>query len=320
MSEEASSAADAFGLLSDEVRLAIVEELANYGWNRLEPTGLSFAELRRAVDVRDAGRFNYHLGELRGTFVARSGETYHLTNAGWAVAGIVASGRVGGTALEREATLDAECPAGDALTATYEDDMLRAECPDHGVTFARRLPSGAVRGRSLEEALDIAINDMHVDIDRALDGVCPHCWGHADARVATDATVEGNDGTEVAAVLVVVDCPDCGLSFEIPPALAVLSHPAVVAFFADRGVDLREANYLAFEFIDVMTPETVSTDPLLVELPVEHDGERLSVVLDAHATVVETGPVERIDDDPTEEETGDASGRAGERGGEPSEK
>jgi hypothetical protein len=51
---------EAFALFADETRVAIVEALAER--TTAEGTdGLSFAELRRAVGVRDAGQFNYHL-------------------------------------------------------------------------------------------------------------------------------------------------------------------------------------------------------------------------------------------------------------------
>jgi len=72
-----------FSLLSDETRVRIVRALAD------APDGLRFSELRSRADVRDAGRFNYHLEKLCGRLVEKSGETYVLTAAGADVADLL---------------------------------------------------------------------------------------------------------------------------------------------------------------------------------------------------------------------------------------
>ena len=68
--------ADEFQLLGDETRLAIVRELATVD----EP--VRFCVLRERVGIADSGRFNYHLGKLRGSLVVTDDDGYRLTHAG----------------------------------------------------------------------------------------------------------------------------------------------------------------------------------------------------------------------------------------------
>jgi len=65
-----------FDLLSDETRAETVATLAAAG------EGLCFSDLRRRVGARDSGRFNYHLGRLRGRLVEKRGDRYVLTERG----------------------------------------------------------------------------------------------------------------------------------------------------------------------------------------------------------------------------------------------
>lgn len=87
--------ANVFTLLSDETRLRIVFELV---LRRSEcPTNptLSFSELRSRVGARDAGRFNYHLGKLRGDLVEKGDDGYRLTPTGEAVGLTLVAGALG---------------------------------------------------------------------------------------------------------------------------------------------------------------------------------------------------------------------------------
>lgn len=70
-----SDVVEAFGTLADETRLAVLRALV-----RAEGP-LRFSELRARVDVRDSGRFAYHLDRLLGRFVEERPEGYTLTRA-----------------------------------------------------------------------------------------------------------------------------------------------------------------------------------------------------------------------------------------------
>jgi DNA-binding transcriptional ArsR family regulator len=67
-----SDAVDAFGTLADETRLAILRALA------LADGPVRFSDLRERVGVRDTGRFNYHLSQLRERFVEKRDDGYVL--------------------------------------------------------------------------------------------------------------------------------------------------------------------------------------------------------------------------------------------------
>jgi DNA-binding transcriptional ArsR family regulator len=70
-----------FDLLSDETRLRIVTTLARD--REVDgASGLRFSQLRERVGAADSGRFNYHLGKLRGDLVRKDGERYVLTETG----------------------------------------------------------------------------------------------------------------------------------------------------------------------------------------------------------------------------------------------
>ncbi len=67
---------DALAVLGDETRIAILRVLADAE----EP--LAFSQLRRRAGIDDAGRFNYHLSELREYFVREADGGYALREAG----------------------------------------------------------------------------------------------------------------------------------------------------------------------------------------------------------------------------------------------
>lgn len=71
-----ASPEEAFALLGNETRIAIVDALGDADGS------LSFSDLRSAVGVRDSGLFNYHLSKLLGAFVERTDDGYELSEAG----------------------------------------------------------------------------------------------------------------------------------------------------------------------------------------------------------------------------------------------
>ena len=72
---------DTLATLSEPNRLEIL--LALYGADRPLP----YSALREATSIDDKGRFNYHLRQLRDSFVIEHGDGYTLTEAGQRVVG-----------------------------------------------------------------------------------------------------------------------------------------------------------------------------------------------------------------------------------------
>ncbi|WP_313691168.1 ArsR/SmtB family transcription factor [Halorarum halobium] len=76
--------ASTFDLLSDETRLRIVRELAGG-----DSDPVPFSVLCDRLGVSDTGRFNYHLGRLRGRLVEKREGGYVLTREGDTLAGLL---------------------------------------------------------------------------------------------------------------------------------------------------------------------------------------------------------------------------------------
>jgi hypothetical protein len=87
-----TATAGLFDLLSDETRVRIVAALYRH-WQRspADPC-LPFSVLRERVDAADSGRFNYHLGRLRGALVRECADGYTLSPLGVCLGQFVAEG------------------------------------------------------------------------------------------------------------------------------------------------------------------------------------------------------------------------------------
>ncbi|MHB9286680.1 ArsR/SmtB family transcription factor [Halobacteriales archaeon Cl-PHB] len=287
---------DAFDALGHETRLAIVEVLADERRVEWEPEGLSFSELRKAVGVRDAGKFNYHLDKLRGQFVYQDGDEYVLTNAGLHIAGAIRAGRFGEAAQAREAEIDQECPVcEERVSVQYQRGYVEVECPEDGRLFAWNVPPAAVEGRSLTELLALAVTDSRSDLARGQLGSCPHCWGHVDVTAPPSENVPNavEDVDELEQVVAEFVCRDCGFVYWLPVSVAVAFHPAVIAYYDDRGLDLTGLDYLAVDHFTGANGEVVSEDPTRLEVVVatQDADEGLVLTLDDQTQVLDVEAV-----------------------------
>ncbi|WP_436908077.1 ArsR/SmtB family transcription factor [Halosimplex marinum] len=111
MTRSVDDPAEAFELLGDETRLAILRTLADAD----EP--LTFTRLRERCGVTDSGRFSYHLRRLCEYFVRETADGYELGPAGSRV--IAVTGEAGDVAgdhsadaggSEADAAATDECP------------------------------------------------------------------------------------------------------------------------------------------------------------------------------------------------------------------
>jgi hypothetical protein len=108
---------DALEVLGDETRAAILRALAEAE----EP--LAFSELRRRADVRDPGRFNYHLSKLREYFVREVDGGYALRDAGSRV--VAAAGVAAGSAAEPDIVDDSADSEPSTCPVCRETDCER---------------------------------------------------------------------------------------------------------------------------------------------------------------------------------------------------
>nr|WP_049997026.1 winged helix-turn-helix domain-containing protein [Halococcus sediminicola] len=218
--ETESTPSEIFEILGHETRLAIIEELAKHRRTQWRPAGLGFAELRKAVGVADAGKFNYHLDKLRDHFVYKRSDEYVLHNAGLELAGAIRAGTYTQCTDTRRSEVDRQCPSCEAtLEAIYEANYIRVECPDHSRLFANTVPPGATVGRSVDELLALADRDARHTLEHARDETCPHCWGRMTITVPADpasllkSRADADDDAEITQLLARFSCERCGMTF-----------------------------------------------------------------------------------------------------------
>lgn len=77
------------------------------------------------------------------------------------------------------------------------------------------------------------------------------------------------------------------MRIRLPVALTVVRHPAVVAHFHERGVDVREEPFLSFDFVrDDSLTAMLSEDPYRVRVSLDADGDTTTLTLDGEMNVV----------------------------------
>jgi DNA-binding transcriptional ArsR family regulator len=265
MSEDAE---DAFAAVADELRVRILREL----WEADDP--LSFSELRDRVDVRDSGRFNYHLGELRGRFVERREDGYALRFAGRKLVGALHSGvyteDVDRLGPQRVAESCVNC--GGDLEAIYEDEHGRIDCTDCEVTVVMSgIPPAFVDSHEDDLAATI---DSYVRSTqrRSLDGFCVTCSGPTTGRL-----IESEFGPRA-----VFTCERCGATVRGLVSWVVMNHAATVAFYHDHGLDIHEIPTWELDWLDA-----AEWDGDHAVVTVELDGDELRLTVDASLSVVD---------------------------------
>lgn len=261
----ADDAEAAFGAVADELRVDILRTL----WEADDP--LAFSDLRARLDVRDSGRFNYHLGKLRGRFVEQTEDGYRLRFAGQRLVTALYSG-----VYTEDASVDPtpvpwpcfEC--GGDLEASYGDEYAEVTCADCGVTIvASEIPPAFVDGR--EDDLATAIDGyLRTLIRQTSAGFCPRCSGPMTGEL------EGGEHGPVAALA----CERCGGEFRGIASMLALDHPAVIAFYYEHDRSLREIPVWELEwFADV---ESDGDDAVVT---VVLDGDELPVRIDETLSV-----------------------------------
>ncbi|MFB6268450.1 MAG: winged helix-turn-helix domain-containing protein [Halobacterium sp.] len=276
--------AAAFDALGDETRVAILRALVEHRRDAPTDPALSFSELRRRVGASDSGRFNYHLGKLRGRFVENTDDGYELTFAGERMATAVLSGAVSEDAKLGPRPLDHDCPLCErGVEATYEDGHVHVACTNDHHLFSAPAPPALARERDFETVLSVAVQESIDALSLAKRGVCRACYGEMSAGL------EPRDGDEYDWRYVFrATCDRCGEFYGAPVGGALLDHPALVEFFWSHGRDPSDEYPWLYGFL---SPDdrsaVVSEDPLRVRVTVELDGDEFAAVVDEDGHVVD---------------------------------
>lgn len=279
--EDCLAPAEAFSVVGNETRLAILEAL----W-RAPAYPVSFSVLRQQVGMVDSAQFNYHLGKLTGQFVRKVDDGYEFRHAGEKVVRAILEGSFNENPSLEPFDIDSRCVAcGGSLSAHYGDERLTIECPDCGKRHGRYpFPPGGLNDRTREEviiAFDQRVRHLHC---LAADGVCPECGG----RMSTELT-RSPDG-----VRVVHRCEQCRHALDSTVGLGLLDHSAVVAFHREYGIDLCTTPYWEFAWcVDDAHTTIRSAEPWDIEVTIPLGGEHLRIALDGDLAVTAIDRTER---------------------------
>jgi transposase-like protein len=314
---------DAFELLSNEARLAILLAL----WEAYDPQDtddtVSFSALQDRIGVPDSGNFNYHLDKLVGHFVEHTDEGYRLRNAGRKIVQAIIAG-VGSEERTLPPTeIDMPCyRCGAPVELSYQEEHLYHICTacegNTGPEFGRERPVGTLMMFDFDPAglTDRTPGDVFVagtinslrDFGSLIRGICPTCSGPIEESIHVCESHEAPPG-EV--------CPTCGTGDKVrvsyvcsvckhgdsyPAHAAIYDHPAVVAFCHEHGIEttyaLSDPGACADLWAHLLqrTYTLVSEDPVRVRVSVPGDGATLYLTLDANLTVVDVTTEEGVPD------------------------
>lgn len=273
--------AGAFELIGHPCRLSIVEALVDA--KRTDgPPEIRFTDLRNRSAIDDTGRFNYHLDQLLGSFVTKTDDGYRLSSYGHRVLAPMAAGVYDPEWDTDPIDTPGKCPdCGTALQIRPDETVLQVVCERNHVLSRGLLGyPGVIRDRSATDA-NVALGVLSTQgVELAVAGICPTCHGTVDGIIES---TEADDHYWFRA-----PCETCGNQFANTVGGCVQTHPAVVSFLDDYGVDVRTAVPWSLSFVYPGRETVTGTDPLRLSVDIERNGETLTVTVDRSATVVAT--------------------------------
>jgi len=283
--------ADALLVAAHEIRLGILRAL----W-RAENHALPFSDLRRAVGVRDAGKFNYHLSKLEGRFVTHVEDRYELLYPGHRLIDAVQSGVFDREIEDTEIAVAGACRDCDGdLVFTYREFIGRVRCRDCEETMlGYPFDPGGFAERDDEAAIVRAFDRRTRRYWRSgTDGVCLVCAGPTEVALVDEATTlqaldryddhYASDQPVVAAV----DCQHCSFYSYVPVGVVLLGHPGVVGSLFRRGFDVRDRHLWDLPFVvDADRVTLAETDPKRVVVTAT-PAEKLAATVDETAIIAE---------------------------------
>lgn len=305
-------ATQAFALLSNETRLAILLAL----WEAHEPHTaegvVPFSDLRDRVGTPDSGQFNYHLGQLENRFIRKTEDGYVLRRSGLKLIQSIISGTgIEEPTLERT-RIDASCKfCGSTTEITYKNGYVYQVCSEcsgiaemgdghpQGVISGWTFEPTGNQGRSAEEVFTASSIKNYARIAMRFEEICPECSGPVewsmelcDNHQASSDEPCSNCGRE-RPVVVRETCTVCKSSGQGSPGIKVLFHPAVVAFYYDHGIEIGFTGDTTFQdvirtldLVESFDEEVVSMDPPRIRITVSHQNDELSLLLDENMTVL----------------------------------
>lgn len=309
-----TAAIEAFDLLSNETRLAILLAL----WECYDPEAddeaVRFSTLYDRVGVRDSGNFSYHLDKLVGHYVRETERGYRLRNAGHKIVqAIIAGAGLQEPSLE-PTRIARDCHrCGAPVEMTYADERLYQRCTECsgsigpassepapvGTLMVWDFPPAGLTERSAGELYVAGTIEFFRDVGLMIRGVCPECSGPIEESVVICAEHDREEGRL---------CTDCGTADEVrvsyacsvckhgasfPVQGAVHDHPALVSFFhehdLERTYDLEDPESCGrlWDALGRLEHDLVSEDPVRIEVAMTADGDAIRFTLDGDIEVID---------------------------------
>lgn len=299
---EAVRPSEAFGDLGNEVRTAAVRHLFEATQDGDDP--VPFSELFEATPADTTAGFAYHLRQLLGRYVRKTEEVsessdseargtshggYELTYAGRRAAREVAAGSYTESHDVDPIAVPDPCPVcGEpGLLASGVDNHVTVACTAcERSILTLPFPPGGHRTDDADDLLSAFDRHHRHRLTAMSDGSCPECAATVEAGVERVDDPEHSEGDADDRVQLELDCPSCSCRLRCPVTLAVLENPAVVSFFHDHGLDVRERP------IWNVGPEwgerLLSEEPFCVLVTCRLDDEALEAYVSRDLSVVET--------------------------------
>lgn len=278
-SEHCLRPAKAFSLISNEIRVEILEAL----WHADEQP-VDFTTLYERANADNSAQFNYHLGQLTGHFVRKTDDGYELRTAGESVIRAAVEGSLNAHPdLDPIETGDNCTQCGCSLLGTYSDEKLAIECPACGRTHGQySFPPGGLIGRDEDETLSAFNQRVRHRHSLAKEGVCPECNGQMQTEI-----VQGEDCCLDADLRAEYTCRQCHHSLCSTIGLALVNESPVVSFYRQHGIDLRTMPYWRLNWCVSDECTTIeSTDPWRVKVSITENDETLTLTIDGNLSIV----------------------------------
>ena len=289
LSVESLDPHEAFAKLSDETRVDILRAVAAAERERErteERPTLSFSELYDRVDVSNSSRFAYHLDQLTGVFLHKTDDGYTFTWGGERIVRTILAGGYGKSISFDPVEVDGPCPAcGETgLQAAPEEITIRIRCRSCEQCVASYpLTPGLVVDRDPDEIVHAAERRIRSAYDDIFARDCPKCGASLTLVVHETGLIPGDP------YLTVSRCRECWSPFGLPLSLWALSHPATVAFYWERGVDIRSKPFwvVAAYLVDGRWTVERTDERRAYEITIREDGDELRLTLDDELAVTD---------------------------------
>lgn len=286
MADDDSINMAAFSLLAHDIRLDILRAFFEQ-WTTFDPDSmderkakrsLTYSELMDAVGMRDSGKFNYHLEQLRGVYVEKIDDAYIPTGSAIALYQTVLAQRPTETADLTEFDIDMECPyCGGGVRGRYEQESLTIDCADcdewWGISYS--FPKNGLRGRDGEAILDALAHRATYHLGLARTGQCPACAG----LTVIDIPRHRLDGEQTPTTE--MHCQTCSWVATMDLMNVLEFDSRVAAALVDLGIGPDETESIP----PVVTGTLESTDPVRVALTIDTGEGTGTVVVDDELTV-----------------------------------